>query len=688
VFKKAFVISVSMLAVACGGDDASSFGGTGGNGATGGIAGTAGTGASGSGGAPVGGAGGSGGIGGASGGGGTGATAGTGGTGAGGSTSGLVISELMVNPKAVSDDLGEYVEIYNAGSSSVNLKGYELADEFNNSHVIASDVVVDPGAYVVLARSGNVKTNGGIVADYVYDNFFLANTSDAVLLKDGNGQLVASVKYDDKGAWPVGDGVAIELSDLGKDPTNPASWTLAHNRFGTGDLGTPGGPNGWGPDPFQLSASDLGWQDPTLKASLFFSYFDEPEKAILSALAGAKKSVHIAMFNLRESSIISALGNLKSGGVDVQVLLDQKQMDQTYNQPKIQEMVNAGLSPVGVTNTNATDATMHDKFTVIDGERVLTGSMNYSGNALTYSDEDLLVLDDPTVAQLFETEFTELKTGSTNAATAATSAPIRVKFGNEDKLQDVVATELKAAKTSVYVAMFSINNQTLLNELIAAKQRGVHVVVILDKVQADAGTEDEQLDAAGISVFRFENTRGGSANVGLVELHNKLCVIDGQTVLMGSYNWTNLASFHNDENLMLLTSERLATQANREIAQLFNDYAPTFKPADAGFSAGNREVTFSVRGFTPDAGSEVLLVGTSPSLGEDNYALALPMTSQGSGVWSIKVSLPAGAAFDYQILVRNPLRHNHPDPAGAGTFTVPYAAGPVLIDQALGKRLD
>jgi len=684
VCQKAFVISLSLWVAACGSDDSTQFGGTGGDSGAGGSAGFAG-----GGGSPAGGAAGIGGAAGSAAGG-SGATAGGGGgtAGSGGASSGLLITEIMVNPKSVSDELGEYVEIFNAGSASVNLKSYKLYDGFNNNHVINSDVEVAPGAYVVLARDGNVKTNGGVTANYVYSDFFLSNTADAVLLDDPNGQLVAQVKYDDKGAWPLTDGVALELSDLALDPTLPASWSQAQNRFGTGDLGTPGGPNGYGTTPYGLDASDLGWQDPTLKASLFFSYFDKPEKAILKALGTATQSVHIAMFNLRETSIINALGALKGQGVDVQILLDKKQMDLSYNQAKVQEMINAGLPPLGIDNTNATDATMHDKFTIIDGKRVLTGSMNYSSNALNLSDEELLLIDNASVAQLFETEFSELKAGTTSTQTASTSPPIEVKFGNEDKLYDVVAKELKAAKTSAYVAMFSINNQTVLNELLAAKQRGVHVVVILDKVQADAGTEDEQLNQAQIPVFRFENKRGSAGNTGLTELHNKLCVIDGKKVLMGSYNWTNLASYHNDENMVLLTSERLATRAHQEMAQLLNDYLPTFKPGDAGFATGSRDVSFTVRGLNVDAGAEARLVGSIDALGTNNYALSIPLVLGSDGAWHKTVSLPAGTTFSYEVIVRSKVSHNYADSAGSAKFTVPYASGPALVEQAFGKRLD
>ncbi|MEZ4222720.1 MAG: phospholipase D-like domain-containing protein [Polyangiaceae bacterium] len=688
MFKKA-VFFVSLMATACGSDSDAPFGATGGQGGAAASSGTGGFGAVATGGAAGGGgiAGMAGGAGAPGGSAGVGASAGAGG-GAGAPNSQLKFTELMVNPKQTADSAGEYVELYNAGGSSVNLKGYKLSDDFNNSHVINQELTIAPGAYVVLAAVKDLKQNGGVVVDYVYDNFLLANNGDAVLLDDPQGARVAEVRYEAKVPWPVGDGAAIELSSLTADPTQGGSWALAKNRFGTGDLGTPGGPNGYGPTPYKLDAADAGWDDPTLQAGLVFSYFDDPEKAILKALEGAKQSVHIAMFNLRESSIISALGKLKANGVDVQILLDKKQMDLSYNQAKVQEIINAGITPVGVENTAATDATMHDKFTIIDGKRVLTGSANYSSNALTYSDEELLLIDNATVAGLFETEFTELKTGAPNTATAATTPPVQVKFGTDDKLYQVVVDELKAAKSSIHVAMFSINQSSLVNELIAAKQRGVQVMVILDKVQADAGTEDEQLETAGIPVLRFENKRGGAANTGLVEVHNKLCVIDGKKVLMGSYNWTNLASFFNHENMLLLSSRLLAVQAEHEMARMINDYSPSFNPTTVGLSGGTRDVKITVRGFTPDAGTQIYLVGNDASIGENNYALALPFNAAAGGTWEQTVKLPAGTGISYQLVLRSTVRHNYAEPILSREFTVPYAAGTAELHLAYGKTLE
>lgn len=686
MFKKA-VFFVSLLAVACGSDSDAQIG----TGGQGGAAAGAGTGAAGFGGgtgaSTSGGAGGAAGAGGSAGGAGVGGVAGGAG-GGGGPASGLIISELMVNPKATGDADGEYVEIYNANSTAVDLKGYKLSDDFNNSHVINLELNVAPGAYVVLAPKLDIKSNGGVPVDYVYDNFLLNNGGDAVLLDDPQGKRAAEVRYDSKLPWPVGDGAAIELVSLSADPTQGANWALAKNRYGTGDLGTPGGENGLGPVAYTLDAADPGYQDPLLKAGLVFSHFDDPETAILKAINAATKSVHIAMFNLRESSIIKALGALETKGVDVQILLDKKQMELTYNLPKVQEIIAAGITPVAVSNTSATDATMHDKFTVIDGVRVLTGSANYSSNALSLSDEELLLIDNASVAALYEAEFAELKAGTANTPTAATSAPVQVKFGSEDKLYDTVTTELKAAKSSVHMVMFSINQTGLIAELIAAKTRGVHVVVVLDKVQAESSIEDEKLDAAGVHVLRYENKRGGSANLGLVEVHNKLCVIDGKKVLMGSYNWTNLASFYNDENMVLLTSRLLAVQAEHEIAQLINDYDPSFSPASVGFAAGSRDVKITARGVTLTAGTELYVVGDHAALGDNNYALALPLVAAGGGTYEKTIKVPAGTSLSYQLIARSTVRHNYAEPILSRKFTAPYASGTAELSHAFGKRLD
>ena len=53
-------------------------------------------------------------------------------------------------------------------------------------------------------------------------------------------------------------------------------------------------------------------------------------------------------------------------------------------------------------------AKMHNKFTVIDGKRVLTGSYNYTTSASTWSYENLVLLDSAEIADAFAAEFKKI----------------------------------------------------------------------------------------------------------------------------------------------------------------------------------------------------------------------------------------------------------------------------------------
>ncbi len=152
----------------------------------------------------------------------------------------LVISEFLANPSAVADSDGEWIEIHNPGPDPANLQGWILADEGTDRHVIAADLPVPTGGYVILARNGDPATNGGVTADYVIGGGLqLANTADELLLLAPNGTLVNRVAWGD-GGLSVTNGASLEWADF----TDPAAWRTAQTIWpgSAGDRGSPGQP--------------------------------------------------------------------------------------------------------------------------------------------------------------------------------------------------------------------------------------------------------------------------------------------------------------------------------------------------------------------------------------------------------------------------------------------------------------
>ncbi|HEU0299095.1 MAG TPA: DNA/RNA non-specific endonuclease [Longimicrobium sp.] len=156
----------------------------------------------------------------------------------------LVINEIMPNPGAVLDDLGEWFEIYNTGTTPVDLNGYRVASANDAVHTINTSLVVPAGGYVVLARNGNTATNGGLTANYAYPSTFTLNnsTTDWLALRDPAGASVDSVAW---GTTSPPSGASRGVIDPLADNTvmSGSNWAAQTTTYGAGDKGTPGAQN-------------------------------------------------------------------------------------------------------------------------------------------------------------------------------------------------------------------------------------------------------------------------------------------------------------------------------------------------------------------------------------------------------------------------------------------------------------
>jgi phosphatidylserine/phosphatidylglycerophosphate/cardiolipin synthase-like enzyme len=413
---------------------------------------------------------------------------------------------------------------------------------------------------------------------------------------------------------------------------------------------------------------EVSWHQPALATSIHFAPEDDLETHVLARLGEAQTSIRLAFFNIRLEEVKNLLVQKKAAGVDVHVILDKKQQDLSYNTMGA-ELVQAGIPMTLVDNTSSEFATMHDKFAVVDGHLLMTGSANYSFTALNVSDEDLLTTDDASLAARYQLEFDELLAdGNTPSAAYPPNTPIQAFMGPEDGLSGRVVTALNAAQSSAVLAMFEVNTSAIVNALISAQGRGVNVVVVLDQIQADDvdADADESLAAAGIPVIKAHNTGGMQA-----EMHSKFVVIDHQRVLMGSYNWTNMGSFYNDENMIVIDDAHLAARVEGKFADLVDSY-PGPSPTALGLVEGVQPVTFQVGNVTLGAGVEL----TIQSVNGGPFATPVTLTNN-----ALSTTIAAGTRVTYRYAIVQQ-GSTLIEEAGTHSFTVPYAAGPFQVSDA------
>lgn len=133
---------------------------------------------------------------------------------------------------------------------------------------------------------------------------------------------------------------------------------------------------------------------------------------------------------------------------------------------------------------------------------------------------------------------------------AVAAEPIQVFFSPHGGCTEAAVENLNKATNSVLVQAYSFTSAPIAQALVAAEKRGVKVQVILDKSQRTEKYSSADFVAhAGIPTFI--DTKHAIA-------HNKIMVIDGKTILTGSFNFTKAAESSNAENLLVIQDVALA----------------------------------------------------------------------------------------------------------------------------------
>lgn len=160
-------------------------------------------------------------------------------------------------------------------------------------------------------------------------------------------------------------------------------------------------------------------------------------------------------------------------------------------------------------------------------------------------------------------------------AVLAGCATTTVLFTPEEDPMPLLEGELNAAEETIDVAIYTFTYEPIADLLIEAKLRGVKVRVLVDEHQSRLPSADEsggavgqfelleELEEEGVTVCRRPGDDGGI-------LHHKFAVIDGKTLLNGSYNFTDAATNRNLENLMVFSDPAIAEQFSAAFKQLWS----------------------------------------------------------------------------------------------------------------------
>ena len=136
-----------------------------------------------------------------------------------------------------------------------------------------------------------------------------------------------------------------------------------------------------------------------------------------------------------------------------------------------------------------------------------------------------------------------------------------------ESIADHISIELEQAESSIYIAVAWLTNRKLFNILLEKAQQGITVQLMLsnDHINEQSYVDYSQLDILNSAAYLI-----GDGKKDL--MHNKFCVIDSNTVINGSYNWSYKAE-KNHENILITKGDIvLAEQFIEQFKKICNTY--------------------------------------------------------------------------------------------------------------------
>lgn len=390
-------------------------------------------------------------------------------------------------------------------------------------------------------------------------------------------------------------------------------------------------------------------------------------------IMSAQHTLDVAAYNLNDQTVEDAVNAAVANGVQVRWIYEGQN-------------ANIGLSSLDdavVTHprTDGEGSGMHNKFIVGDADYaelafVLTGSTNLTTGQLVSDLNNVIVLEDQSLARAYELEFEEMwgsegmtpdaanskfgadKTWNTPVNFLVGGSEVELYFSPTDGTNAAILAEVEAANADLEFALLTLTRDDLGEAIVELNQSFfVSPVGVIEQVNT-TGSEFDNLISNGVQVYAHELSG---------DCHHKYAIVDHSEpgtdplVITGSHNWSSSAENVNDENTVIVHNARVANLYHQEFRGIVNAINGT---GDAVLEAGVRnwnlmpnpareqvwvqgvQATDAVR-VLDASGREVAV-----SQWRQGAVIQLELNGLSSGMYHVAVTAPNGSTTTARLAVQ------------------------------------
>jgi phosphatidylserine/phosphatidylglycerophosphate/cardiolipin synthase-like enzyme len=297
---------------------------------------------------------------------------------------------------------------------------------------------------------------------------------------------------------------------------------------------------------------------------------------LLADLDAARSSIEVVTFDYNLESVADALIRAQERGVVVRLGLDHENLEKPEMSAWAGRLEEAGI-PIAWEDTTAFQ---HSKFLIIDEALVWTGSWNISENGTYRNNNNLLRLTIPAIVENYAAEFSQMMGGefgrgklslAPHPLIQVDALTIENYFSPQDGIEEHLVHHLSQAQERIRFLAFSYTSDPIAEAMLERHRAGVVVQGVFERRNAHGtGAEFERLQENGAEVLEDGNC---------YTMHHKVIIIDDETVITGSYNFSKRAEEDNDENVVIIQDPMIAGQFVEEFERV---YAQSQNPIPCG----------------------------------------------------------------------------------------------------------
>jgi len=301
-------------------------------------------------------------------------------------------------------------------------------------------------------------------------------------------------------------------------------------------------------------------------------YPDEPEirtqtivDGLIEVINNTQRSLDIAIYELDLAEVGDAILAAQDRGVNVRLVTDTDTLEELETLKRLEDegipIVPDDRGPI-----------MHNKFVVTDNQAVWTGSWNFTPNGTYRNNNHGIFINSSELAQNYTAEFEEMfvdhafgpksPANTRNPRIIIGDTLIETCFAPEDECAVQLTRLLGQAQQSIRFMAFSFTHDDFGQAIRDRAKAGVLVQGVFET----RGSDTEYSEFGRMKKDKLDVWQDGNPYT----LHHKVFIIDDETVVLGSYNFSSNADEANDENVLVIHNADIAKEFVAEFNRVYN----------------------------------------------------------------------------------------------------------------------